>query len=131
MIDFFDYIVDRTKDFTGREWVFAEIDRWLADEDGVKYFLLTGEPGSGKTAIAARLAQFSLGVVQPSKNCLQISSGFLAADHFCQARRADTAGPLEFTRNISRQLCAIDDFAKHLLDDSTVDLSNSVTTPHA
>ena len=126
MIDFFDHIADRTKDFTGREWVFAEIDRWLADENGAKYFLLTGEPGSGKTAIAARLAQFSLDAAQPSKNYSQIGSGFLAADHFCQARRAETTEPLEFTRNISRQLCAIDDFAKHLLDDSTIDLSNSV-----
>lgn len=31
VLDFSDYITDRTPDFTGREWVFAEIDRWLAD----------------------------------------------------------------------------------------------------
>jgi hypothetical protein len=49
-IDFSSYIADRTNGFTGREWVFAEIDRWLADPQGTRVFLLTGEPGSGKTS---------------------------------------------------------------------------------
>jgi Zn-finger protein len=31
--DFTELIVDRTHDFTGREWVFAEIDQWLAPID--------------------------------------------------------------------------------------------------
>ena len=33
-----------TKDFTGREWVFDEIDNWLKHEDK-RFFILTGEPG--------------------------------------------------------------------------------------
>lgn len=32
-LDFSAYIADSTSDFTGREPVFAEIDRWLADPD--------------------------------------------------------------------------------------------------
>jgi hypothetical protein len=31
LLDFSDYITDRTRGFTGREWVFAEIDHWLVD----------------------------------------------------------------------------------------------------
>jgi Cdc6-like AAA superfamily ATPase len=54
------YITDRTRDFVGREWVFAEIDRWLADSDAPRYFIITGEPGIGKTAIAMRLMRLSL-----------------------------------------------------------------------
>jgi hypothetical protein len=50
-------IAERTRDFTGREWVFAEIDRWLSDPEGARFFILAGEPGIGKSAIAARLAQ--------------------------------------------------------------------------
>ena len=33
-LDFSATIADRTRDFVGREWVFAEIDQWLADPDG-------------------------------------------------------------------------------------------------
>ena len=48
IIDFSDYIVKRTKSFTGREWVFREIDQWLTDPDAPSFFLITGKPGSGK-----------------------------------------------------------------------------------
>lgn len=54
MKDYSDLIADRTRDFTGREWVFAEIDAWLADPSAPCFFIITGEPGIGKTAIAAR-----------------------------------------------------------------------------
>ena len=29
-LDFSDFVAERTRDFTGREWVFAEIDHWWA-----------------------------------------------------------------------------------------------------
>jgi hypothetical protein len=34
--DFSAYIAYRTRDFTGREWVFAETDRWLTYPDGAR-----------------------------------------------------------------------------------------------
>jgi hypothetical protein len=40
-----------TEGFTGREWVFEEIDRWL-QQDNERFFILAGEPGVGKSAIA-------------------------------------------------------------------------------
>jgi hypothetical protein len=56
-IDFSDYITERTRDFTGRDWVFAEIDEWLAAPDAPRHFIIAGEPSIGETAIAARLTQ--------------------------------------------------------------------------
>ena len=47
-LDFSAYIAERTKDFTGREWVFAEIDRWLADPNAPRYFIITGEPEAAR-----------------------------------------------------------------------------------
>lgn len=57
MFNFPDYIAERTQDFIGREWVFAEIDAWLATPDAPRYFIITGELGIGKTALAGRLTQ--------------------------------------------------------------------------
>ncbi|HTK08850.1 MAG TPA: ATP-binding protein [Ktedonobacteraceae bacterium] len=54
-------LATHTTHFIGREWVFQAINDWLADTRGARFFLLTGEPGCGKTAIASRLTQFSLG----------------------------------------------------------------------
>jgi hypothetical protein len=108
-LDFSSYIAERTQDFTGREWVFAEIHRWLADPDGPNFFIITGEPGIGKTAIAGRLTQIH----------------DIAAAHFCIARQADTIDPVLFARSISQQLCSIDGFAARILKDSKIDLKTS------
>jgi hypothetical protein len=61
MIDYSILIPERTRDFIGREWVFQAVDSWLGKQKGARCFLLIGEPGSGKSAIAARLAQISNG----------------------------------------------------------------------
>jgi replication-associated recombination protein RarA len=44
--------IDRfTENFTGRQWVFDDIDRWLKESEE-RFFILTGEPRVGKSAIA-------------------------------------------------------------------------------
>ena len=58
IFDFSDYITDRTRDFIGREWVFAEIDRWLADPDAPRYFIITGEPGRRLLESKARGSEY-------------------------------------------------------------------------
>lgn len=55
-IDFGRDIERLTGGFVGREWPFDEIDAWLSRADG-RFFTLTGEPGVGKSAIAARLTR--------------------------------------------------------------------------
>jgi tetratricopeptide (TPR) repeat protein len=108
-LDFSAFINDRTRYFTGREWVFAEIDRWLADSDGPSFFIITGEPGIGKSAIAARLTQVR----------------DLAAYHFCIACDAETIDPALFAQSLSGQLCRIDGFARGILKDSNIDLKTT------
>jgi hypothetical protein len=44
-------IAKLTENFTGQQWVFDEIDHWLAEREE-RFFILTGEPGVGKSAIA-------------------------------------------------------------------------------
>jgi hypothetical protein len=106
-LDFSGYIAERMRDFTGREWVFQAIDDWLGDPAAPSFFIVTGPPGSGKSAIAARLTQVR----------------DVAASHFCTARDAsNTLEPVFFARSLCSQLCRIDGFAAAMLKDSNIDL---------
>ena len=42
--------------FTGRQWIFKRVDKWLADPDASRVFWIIGPPGVGKTAISSWLA---------------------------------------------------------------------------
>jgi hypothetical protein len=103
-ISFSAYIAERTQDFTGREWVFQAIDDWLGDPQGPRVFLLTGEPGCGKTAIAARLAQFSDGQAEPPVSLACLQAGFLSAYHFCSAHDRRWINSHTFTESLALQL---------------------------
>jgi tetratricopeptide (TPR) repeat protein len=107
-IDFSRYITDRTQNFTGREWVFQAINDWLADPEAPRFFLITGEPGSGKSAIAARLHQFSLGEGFGLLNntLTNIKPGFLSASYFCSARDNWSTDPRTFTESLASQLAS-------------------------
>jgi hypothetical protein len=102
-IDFTDLIIDRTKDFTGREWVLAKIDEWLGNPNAPRIFLLTGGPGTGKTAISARLVQMSRGEI-PADGYPHLGKDSLAFYHFCQANSDATLNPLRFVEALSRSL---------------------------
>jgi WD40 repeat protein len=102
-LDFSGYIADRTRSFTGRDWVFAKIDKWLAENNGTRVFLLVGEPGTGKTAVAARLAQMSLGQIDP-KPSPRTGKDHLTYYHFCRAQSDATLNPLRFVEALSDAL---------------------------
>ncbi|MBD1898908.1 ATP-binding protein [Trichocoleus sp. DQ-A3] len=87
-IDFTRYIDRLTERFTGREWLFEQIDRWLKQGDE-QFYLLTGEPGVGKSAIAAKLTQIRSDI---------------AAYHFCRAGDVETVRPGRVLRSLAAQL---------------------------
>jgi len=118
-LDFNKLISERARNFAGREWVFQEINDWLANPAGHRFFLLTGEPGSGKTAIASRLAQFSQGQFAPPQGLDQLSPGCLSAIHFCSARDRRWINPHVFSESLALQLSArYPAYAKALADKS-------------
>lgn len=93
-------------DFTGREWVLEKINGWLADKSDARYFLITGEPGSGKSTIAARLWDASCERVAAPKGMDDLGPGFLSAAHSCTSRDTTSIAPRDFARAISLQLAA-------------------------
>ena len=104
IIDFTSYIDTYSKNFIGREWLFEELNQWLTESDQ-RYFIITGEPGIGKSAIAAQLAR----TYNP------------AASHFCIGRQTETIDPRTFAHCISQQLQQrLDGFGKCIAEDINI-----------
>ena len=61
------YVDERAEHFTGREWVFERIRTFLASD--ARLLVIVAPPGTGKTAIAARLAQASAGRLPRMDRC--------------------------------------------------------------
>jgi tetratricopeptide (TPR) repeat protein len=112
-LDFTDYVNSRIQNFTGRKWVFEKIHDWLSDPNGSRYFLLTGEPGSGKTAIVGQVYQHRLNQQAISKNLI---ANFPNAAHFCSASRSTWVDPKNFSESIALQLSQISEYAEVLLN---------------
>jgi energy-coupling factor transporter ATP-binding protein EcfA2 len=89
------------EDFTGREWALQSIDSWLAGNG--RLYVIGGGPGSGKTALAARLALISSD--PPSYGGHKhLRKDSLTYFHFCQATNDPTVNPLDFIRRLSLAL---------------------------
>ena len=104
-IDFSTLIDTSTRGFSGRQWVFQSINAWLAEHDGRRYFILTGAPGTGKTAVAGQLVRFSQGAVAPPRGLNRLAPGMLSAFHFCSAaQRSCAIEPGAFVQSLYLQL---------------------------
>jgi AAA ATPase domain len=94
------YVQERAAYFTGRAWVFARLDQFLHGPPGV--FLLLGEPGTGKTAVAAQLALAAAGRLTPAATgAVPHRAVPIAAACFCRAGRVDL---LDAAQRLSDQL---------------------------
>ncbi|HEY3836837.1 MAG TPA: hypothetical protein VGL72_09710 [Bryobacteraceae bacterium] len=96
--------MESTAGFSGRQWVFERIHDWLKNPASGRFYLLTAEPGAGKTAIAARLVQFSQRLAVPPASCPLFQPGFVSAAHFCSANVGSWIDPTGFARSVSLQL---------------------------
>jgi hypothetical protein len=119
-IDFSRYLKDRTRDFIGREWSFVALNDWLAHQDGSRMFVVTGDPGSGKTALAAHLHQINLGNVAAPGGLVRLAPGFLTASHFCSARDRRWINPQAFAESLALQLQVLPGFAEALVQKASL-----------
>jgi len=87
--------------FTGRDWVFRRLDAFLTGTDRV--FLITGGPGTGKSAIARRLIEMNAGKASVDTYA-GLGVGFLFHAHFCRANDPDRIRPSRLVEALSSHL---------------------------
>ena len=88
-LDFGAELARLARHFTGRVWLLDELAGWVDDPTGSRVFLITGDPGTGKSAVIARLVDRHPRV---------------AAYHLCVASLADSLDPVRFVRSVAAQL---------------------------
>jgi tetratricopeptide (TPR) repeat protein len=101
-LNFSAFLTDKRRYFVGREWVFEEIEKRCSQ--GEQAILLTGDPGSGKSAIIAELIQRNPG-------------GGILAYHCCQSDVEQSLRPGRFVRSLAAQIAnQMKAYAECLLD---------------
>ncbi|MBK6973769.1 MAG: hypothetical protein IPH26_12765 [Sterolibacteriaceae bacterium] len=87
--DFSAYMAHKGKDFVGRNWLFRDIDAWLA-QPAPRALLIRADFGVGKSAIMAELVRRN-------------PEGAIVGWHFCQHDTQDTLNPVTFVRSLAAQ----------------------------
>jgi energy-coupling factor transporter ATP-binding protein EcfA2 len=116
-------IKERAAGFTGRLWVLKAVRDWI-DNGEERFFLITGDPGSGKTALAAWLAG-AAGAAPADETLTRVNDSWKAM-HFCVADdRRGSLNPGRFAQSLARQLAdQYEEFAYAVLraNDPTIDI---------
>ena len=90
--DFAPFLLEKRNHFTGRQWLFRDLDEWRRKETPPA-LLITGEPGIGKSAIVAALVH-------------ENREGQVLAYHCCRADTPATLEPARFVRSLAGMLAA-------------------------
>ena len=97
--DFTAFLYEKRQDFTGRQWLFDEIDAWRTSSSSERALLITGDPGTGKSAIVAELVHRN-------------PDGQVLAYHCCQADTQETLNPARFVQSLAAMIASkLDDYA--------------------
>ena len=96
-------VAEHIGEFSGRAWLLEELLKWW-DERAERFFLLTGDPGTGKSMVLAWLAGQGPLPSDPSMQTalLRLRAAAKAA-HFCQASSRNIT-PRAFASSIAQQL---------------------------
>ena len=107
--DFTDFIISFREDFAGRQWLCEEMEEalMLSDKWGV---LLTGNPGSGKSAFLSHLLC--------SRTSSPVVHSRILAHHFCMHFDKKTQDGVSFVRNLANMIAKeFSEYRQRILDD--------------
>ena len=96
--DFSSDLAYKREGFVGRKWFFLELDNIFETDRGAAGVLITGDPGSGKSALMAQLICSPYSSLQIHQNII----GF----HFCEYSEKGKRDGARFVRNLVDQIAA-------------------------
>jgi hypothetical protein len=91
--DFENYLAEKRRYFSGRQWLFEEIEQWLKTRREERALLIRGDPGVGKSAVAAQLV-------------FDNPDGRMLAYHCCQADTQETLNPARMVRSFAAMIAS-------------------------
>ena len=110
--DFTDFIISSREEFTGRRWLYEEMEQALEHNDK-RGVLLTGNPGSGKSAFLSHLLC--------SRTSSPVVHRRILAHHFCMHFDKKTQDGVSFVRNVANMIATkISEYRQRVLADSFV-----------
>ncbi|KAK2566010.1 Ankyrin repeat domain-containing protein 50 [Acropora cervicornis] len=109
-LDFTDFIISSQKDFIGRRWLYKEMELALEHNDK-RGVLLTGNPGSGKSAFLSHLLC--------SRTSSPVVHSRILAHHFCMHSNKKTQDGVSFVRNLANMIATeFSEYRRRILDDA-------------
>ena len=110
--DFTDFIKSSREEFTGRQWLYQEMESVLEGTDARGVFI-TGTPGSGKSAFLSHLLC--------SKTSSPVVHSRILAHHFCMHFDKKTQDGVTFVRNLANMIAwKLGEYRQRILSDSFV-----------
>ncbi|XP_068732670.1 uncharacterized protein [Montipora capricornis] len=110
--DFTDFIKSSRAEFTGRQWLYQEMESVLEGTDARGVFI-TGTPGSGKSAFLSHLLC--------SKTSSPVVHSRILAHHFCMHFDKKTQDGVTFVRNLANMIAGkLVEYRQRILGDSFV-----------
>ena len=107
-LDFTDFIISSRKDFIGRRWLYKEMEQALEHNDK-RGVLLTGNPGSGKSAFLSHLLC--------SRTSSPVVHSRILAHHFCMDFDKKTQDGVSFVRNLANMIATkFSEYRRRILD---------------
>ncbi|CAB3997984.1 Ankyrin repeat domain-containing 50 [Paramuricea clavata] len=109
----FSYLVYKIEEFVGRKWFFFELEKIFEENETVAGVLITGAPGSGKTALMSQL------ICSPYSSLLIHQN--IIGYHLCEYSEKGKRDGARFVRNLVDQIATrLPEYSKHVINNEQI-----------
>ena len=111
--DFYSHLVYKKEGFVGREWFFSELENIFETNRGTAGVLITGAPGSGKSALISQL-------ICSSYSSLLVHTNIIGY-HLCEYSEKGKRDGTRFVHNLVDQIAArLPGYSEHIIKNEQI-----------